>query len=123
MLGKPLNPDNAMYAALDAAGRLFILTARREGVMVGYIVYIVYNHPHCTDLLCAYEEHYFLHPSARGGRNGLNLIRQSLGILRKRGVDRAFISTPPGTKNQGRLLKYIGFEHSGDVHSISLGDA
>lgn len=123
MLGKPFKPNNEMYAQLEEAGRLFILTARRDGVMVGYIVYIVCHHPHCTDLLCAYEEHYFLHQSARGGRNGLNLISQSLNMLRERGVDRAFISTPPGVKNQGRLLEHIGFEHSGDIHSISLGDA
>jgi hypothetical protein len=54
-----LNPDLDKYRSLDAGGHLLVLTARADGELIGYFVWIVIAHPHYKHVLVAEEDLHF----------------------------------------------------------------
>jgi GNAT superfamily N-acetyltransferase len=82
----PLDPDYARYEELDAAGRLLIITARRDGALVGYSIFFLTNHVHYASTLVALNDIVFLHPAERSGGAGVRLFKESERIVRERGA-------------------------------------
>jgi hypothetical protein len=62
-----LNPDLEKYALLDRSGNLLLVTARFDGRLVGYFLWIVMGHPHYRHVLVAEEDLHFLSPEYRSG--------------------------------------------------------
>ena len=66
-----LNPDLDKYRRLDANGHLLLVTARADGDLIGYFVWIISAHPHYKHVLAGEEDLHFLSPEYRsGGRYG-----------------------------------------------------
>ena len=85
----PLDPDWDTYAALAAAGRLLIVTARNEqNELIGYTVFFINNHIHYKSTKVANNDLLYLHPDYRRGRLGLRLIKDSETACGHRGVDK-----------------------------------
>lgn len=82
----PLDPDYSRYQDLDAAGRLLIITARRDGVLVGYSIFFMLNHLHYNSTLVALNDIVFLHPDERSGGAGVRLFKESERVVRERGA-------------------------------------
>jgi GNAT superfamily N-acetyltransferase len=116
-----MRPDAPLYEHLEAAGQLQILVAREAGRMVGYMLFIVRPHPHYADVLCGFEDAYFLAPAHRKGWTGIRLIRESMRYLKARGVQRVFIHTKL-SKDVGRALKFLGLAHTDEIYSAWIGD-
>src|SRR5271156_2488408 len=57
-----LNPDVATYNKADQENKLLLLTARSEGVLVGYFLWIMIKHAHYQDVVVAEEDLHFLAP-------------------------------------------------------------
>ena len=77
----PLKPNWPVYARLAKAGYLAIFTARSEGVMVGYVVYLVITSMHYS-ILQAQQDILWLAPQYRGNRIGAHLISYSESSLK-----------------------------------------
>jgi hypothetical protein len=116
----PMRPDEQLYRELEKTGGLQIMVTRSEGVMIGYMLFFVRAHPHYADVLCGFEDAYFLSAPFRSGWAGVNLIRKSIESLKTRGVKRVFIHTKKA-KNMGRLLEFLGLSHSDEIYSSWIG--
>ena len=55
-----LNPDFNLYQQLNQAGHLRIITARKEGVLVGYMIVMVTPHIHYKHKIIAKTDVLFL---------------------------------------------------------------
>lgn len=117
----PMRPDADLFIHLESLGHLQVVTARDSGKMVGYMIFAVRPHPHYADILCGFEDAYFLSASYRKGWTGVKLIRESIEVLKKRGVKRWFIHTKKA-KDLGRILKFLGGSHSDEIYSGWIGD-
>ena len=88
----PMAPDEAFYAALDSAGILVILTARQDGILVGYCLAVIKRHPH-YNAVCGFEDSYYLTPRARKGSIGYRLLKAMRDELTQRGCCRSYWMT------------------------------
>lgn len=113
---KKLSADTTRFQSLEACGQLYILTARKNGVMVGYVVAAICYHPHFSEILCAFEDMYFLAPGSRGARVGMRMVKRALAGMQARGAQMAFFHTKD-YKNNGRLLTACGLGLSDHIHS------
>ena len=117
----PMRPDDFLFQRMEELGQLQIVTVREQGKMVGYMLFAVRPHPHYADILCGFEDAYFLLPAYRKGWTGIKLIKESIKLLKVRGVKRIFIHTKK-SKDLGRILKFLGLTHSDEIYSGWIGD-
>ena len=84
----PLNPDYEKYAAHAAAGKLLVLSARYDGELVGYVIYIIDTALHYQSSLQAHQDILFVKKGMRKSVMGcgLMLLRQSEKVLKEMGV-------------------------------------
>lgn len=115
----PMRPDEMLYKTLENSGQLQIMVARETGIMLGYMIFVVKPHPHYADVLCGFEDAYFL-TSSRRGVAGVKLIKESLEALKRRGVQRWFIHTKKA-KDIGRVLEFLGGSHTDEIYSGWIG--
>ena len=102
-----------LYRGLEARGELFILTARRAGQIVGYVVAKICLHPH-YDFLAAFEDGYFLHKSVRGEGLGKKLFEETFRLWTKRGVKKGFLHSKT-LKAHRDLFGDLGCFHSDEI--------
>jgi len=60
-------PDFDAYRVMEAAGILHIMTAREDGVLLGYCVSFVHRHPHYKNDIFAINDVLYVHPEYRHG--------------------------------------------------------
>lgn len=75
-----IEPDVDQYKTLQAAGGLVIVTARGEGVLVGYLIGILYRSLHHRHITCALGDSMYLKPEYRFTHAGAvaNLFERTL---------------------------------------------
>ena len=117
----PFGLDILYYEVLDKCNMLQTLTARRDGVIVGYCLVVIRPHPHNRTVLCGFEDAYFLATAERKGRLGLQLLKESLKALKRRGVKKVFFHSKCH-KDLAALFKYLKFKHCDEVWSFWLED-
>ena len=106
----PLDVDwDGMFEA-EAAGSLITLTARKSGLLVGYLTCFVARHHHYRKSLVAHIDSFWLSPKARSGRSGILLFLLLHAMLKDRGVVRVIgqSKTKPGFEIHG-LFEYLGY--------------
>lgn len=109
-----LDPDLDAYAAMERAGMLHIVVARRAGAVVGYHISFVRPHLHYRRSLTAITDIYFIGAEHRGPRAALNLFKAVERTLAARGVQKQYTGTkihrtPDGRSlDNGRLLEHLG---------------
>ena len=64
---EPLDVDRELYERLDREGGLAVVTARADGRMAGYAVFLLSAHPHYRLSLQAVQAALYLEPSMRRG--------------------------------------------------------
>lgn len=117
----PMRPDAETYARLDTVGQLQVVAARSSGQLVGYMLFFIRTHLHYADVLCGFEDAYFLLKDHRKGFTGINLIRHSIKLLKQRGVKRIFVHTKKN-KDLGRVLKFLKMRHCDEVYTSWIGE-
>lgn len=120
----PMSPDVRFYSALEAAGALETIVARKAGKMVGYCLMVVKRHNH-YDALCAFEDSYFLTASERLGSAGIRLIREAIRVAKQRGVLRAFFMTkvilgPGAPPSIEKIFEHLGMEETDAIWALWL---
>jgi GNAT superfamily N-acetyltransferase len=111
---KPLNPDWARYEQMEAAGNLVCFTARDDGRMVGYSVFLLSWHLHYNTVRVAANDVLYLHPDYRKGMIGIRLIKYSEAELGKYGADWItfhvkFNKIPDDRKDFSPILHRMGY--------------
>lgn len=115
-------PAQALYESAEQSGVLFVMGARLgNGQLIGYQISTLVGHPHYKDLLCAFEDAFFLDPLYRRGRNGIQLIKASLYFLEKLGTKRVFFHSNQ-RRPTDKLFVHLGFERSHVIYSKWLGN-
>jgi L-amino acid N-acyltransferase YncA len=104
----PLDIDYARYDALEAAGGLHVLTARRGGLLIGYQVTIVSPHLHYRSTLHGITDVYWIAPECRHGVTAMRLFQAAERELKKLGVRKLFTATKLHL-DQGPLFERLGY--------------
>lgn len=81
-----LSPDHARYRALEASGALRIYTAREEGIIVGYALFVIAQHLHYKEVKVANNDIFFVAPERRGAWLGVKLLKYARDALKAEGV-------------------------------------
>jgi len=81
-----LRPDYDQYARLCESGVLKVITARKNGKMIGYSSWFVSNNLHYSQLVFAEVDIFFMDKEHRKGLLGYNLLKESCAILKTLGV-------------------------------------
>jgi GNAT superfamily N-acetyltransferase len=84
---RPLDINWPQYYVLDQAGMLFVLTARVEGRMIGYVIHLLYRPLHYRYSLMASDDAHFLLPEYRRGTAAWRMFKAVEQQLRQLGVD------------------------------------
>jgi GNAT superfamily N-acetyltransferase len=105
----PLDPFISGYLALAAKDLLLVITARRDGILVGYSVFFLHPyHPHYKSCPYAMNDVLFVTKRERGGTLGMRLIKSSEVFLREKGYRRIFWHVKV-QHDFGPLLKRLGY--------------
>ena len=115
----PLMPDYEAYGRLYMAGLLRCITARNEGGLIGYAIFIVQPHLHYKSCKTAFEDIYFLKKEHRLGRTGIRLFQFAEEALRVDGVNRIIMHTKIHLDNS-RLFEYLGYKHTDKLYTKIL---
>lgn len=106
-----MKPDVDAYRALDANGALSILVGRGPaGRMVGYVLAVVRPHLHYADVLCGFEDAYFLTKDERRGRTGILMLQAWEAEMKRRGCKMivAMTKTEPRL-DMSKIFTRLGF--------------
>lgn len=117
----PLDVNWHWYAQMQAAGKLFVVTLRDEGSIVGYFVGIVDTNPHYQHTLILKMDIFWTHPSIRGGTAGLRLFRAVEREARRRGIKRMYMGSKLH-KDSGRLFEAMGYMPTETYYSKWIGE-
>lgn len=117
----PLDIARERYQHLCDNDLLHVVTARKDGVMVGYHVAIISGHLHYESTLHAITDVYFILPKYRLGFTGIRMFRYIESQMRQRGVKKLIT----GTKlhlDIGAVLRFLGFAATETVYTKYIGD-
>jgi len=103
-----LNIDWKRYCELDTNGKLATFIAKRDGVIVGYAVFIVQTHIHYCGALVAANSAVYIVPEARVGRVAIKLLRYAQIGLAAQGVKKIYYHVKR-ERDFGRLLEHLGY--------------
>jgi L-amino acid N-acyltransferase YncA len=105
----PLDIAYDKYNALATAGALHVLTARRDGELIGYHIAVITGHMHYLSTVHGITDVYWLAPAYRTGRTGLRMFQAVERELKKLGVRKLFTATKLHL-DQGALFEYLGYK-------------
>lgn len=105
----PLDVDVEAYRRAEAAGLLCILTARVEGAMIGYVVFVLTPHLHYRTTVYAHQDVLYLHPAHRGRWMGAKMISLADHLLASKGVHVVTQHVKLTHPALGRLLERQGY--------------
>lgn len=116
-----MRPDEDAYYAMEAHGMLKVLTARDAGKLIGHVWCIIRTHMHHPGVLCGFVDTFYLAKSARRGRVGIRLVKESIEMMRAVGAVRILFMTDVAA-DSSVLFSRLGFKPINTVHSMWIGD-
>jgi phage terminase large subunit len=107
----PLEVNRAGYAALCASNLLRIYTARENGKLVGYAVYVVGKNAHYHGSPNqAKQDVFYVDSNRRGVMLGIRLVRFADEMMRAEGVQVVYQHVKLAHPALGRILERAGYE-------------
>jgi GNAT superfamily N-acetyltransferase len=116
-----LEPDYTTYANLAVSDALHLVTARADGLIVGYHLSIIKPHLHYKSSLTCFTDVFFLKKDYRKGVIGYKLIKFFRDSVKEKGVQKVYM----GTKlhlDLGPLLERLGFTPIERIYSQVFHD-
>lgn len=110
--------DLDAYRNMEKAGALKVITARKDGELVGYFLMAVRRHPHYADTMVAVEDLKFMHPAHRGGA-GIKMILFAEGVAKAAGCQVIF-QRSKAKSGHGPLYTRLGYDLMDEVYSKRL---
>ena len=111
-----LDPDLNHYRAQERAKKLEVHTARFDGELVGYSVWLIGPHLHYKESLTAKSDVLFVDKRFRAGMLGVKFIKYTTEQIALRGVQRILMNTKK-LHDFGMLLERQGFEPLETIYS------
>ena len=111
-----LDPDWDAYATMERAGRLWVMTVRDHGALVGYIVMVIARALHYKQLLVAQEDIHFLLPEYRKGLTGYRMLVKAKQAMQARGCKMIIMRCKAEIVNHAPLFERLGGELSDLVY-------
>ena len=111
----PLKPDFLRYDAIEKAGALRVYTARDDGRLVGYAIFIVGPHLHYKTSLQAVQDVLFLTEKLRRGLSGLKFIKWCDKMLASDGVQ-VVCQHVKKARDFGKVLLRLGYRHADTLY-------
>ena len=105
----PLMPQWDIYFGREDAGELLFVTARSEGIIIGYFIGFIAPGLHYKTCLTCQLDIFYIHKDFRNGRIGIKLFKFVETELRRRGVMRWFVGSKLHA-DASSLFKYLKFE-------------
>jgi hypothetical protein len=103
-----LNPDYSKYLQIEQLDLMRVYTARENGSLVGYAVYMLSPHLHYMDHVWAASDIFWLHPANRKGFTGVKLLKFAETSLRDGGVSVMHTTVKIAHPAAGKVLEYLG---------------
>jgi GNAT superfamily N-acetyltransferase len=114
-----LNPDLPTYQAM--AHKLCLITARIDGRLVGYIMFVIAPHLHYRDVLMATDDLHFLDPACRKTGIGLKMFAFAEKVMRGKGVQIMTLRTKADPRlNHGAIFEHLGYDQQDIVYTKRL---
>lgn len=107
--GAEFKPDYQRYIKGQNAGHFVLVTAKDEGVLIGYIVFFVDTHTRFQTTLYAKEDLYYVRPTYRRQGIAKKLFEEAEILLKEYNVDFMLATTKTYLDRSG-LLEGAGFE-------------
>lgn len=114
-----LDPDWEAYERIEQSGKLWIMTARDQGNLVGYMVMFVAHDMHYRQLKRATEDIHFVLPEYRQGLLGYRLIRKTIEAMKNLGVGMIKFRTK-ASNSHAVLFERLGGELEDLVYTFVL---
>lgn len=115
-----LSVDVTAYCRIEAAGGLRVYTARIDGVIVGYALFVVAMNPHYSSSKQAKQDVLYVAPEYRQKMLGYRLIQYCEDELRKEGVQAVYHHSKVSHPELANLLRGMGYETVDLVHAKRL---
>lgn len=112
-----LEPDHDRYFALERSGALRIYTARENGIIVGYALFVLGQHLHYKAVRVANNDIFFVDPARRGAWLGVKLLKFARDSLKAEGVQ-AWSLRMKKTLSWDAIAERVGLE---EVDRVFLG--
>jgi hypothetical protein len=114
-----LDPDWDTYARIEEQGKLWVMTARSDGYLVGYIVMLLTRDMHYKTLMKATEDIHFLLPQFRKGLTGYRMLAKMKAAMKEKGVHTISLRTKANA-DHGVLFERLGGVLHDLVYTIVL---
>lgn len=114
-----LDPDWDFYYRVEAQDKLWVLTARSGGCLIGYTVMMLSSDPHYRKLMRATEDIHFLLPEYRKGLTGYRMLAKTKQAMKEKGAHTATFRTKANA-NHGLLFERLGGVLHDLVYTIVL---
>lgn len=109
------------YRGCSKVDGLLLVTARENGVLVGFIVSFIAAHPHWKDVRMAMTDMIYLEPSARKGRNFQRMLEFCKTQVKLRGAS-YFLASLPARRAHGKILERAGWKEWERIYVSNLED-
>lgn len=116
----PLDPDFEGYLWRAEKGLLQVVTARKDGELVGYYIAFISPHIHYRHSLTAHVDIYYLRKDCRIGANGLDFLRFAEQSLVDRAVERIYVSTKTDS-DKSAIFEWLGYQEKERVFTKLIG--
>lgn len=116
-----LDPDWPVYYRIEEQGKLWVMTLRRHGEMIGYIVMMLTNDMHYRKLMRATEDIHFILPEYRKGLIGYRMLAKTVQAMKAKGAHTVTFRTK-AEANHGKLFERLGGVLHDMVYTIVTGD-
>jgi len=115
----PVDVDWDYAAKADDLGLLRVLTVRSDGVLVGYIIFLLATLPHYRTVLSAADDAFFLKKEHRNGMVGVRMFREAEKMLVECGVRRVVYHEKTKVPI-GKVFKFLGYRPIETIWSKEL---
>src|SRR5574343_1976762 len=88
--------SRAIYTAMSDMGKLHVIAAVNDGLLVGFVLLLVSELPHYSGRLIATTESFFVLESERKGGTGAKLIQKAEDVANELGSVALLLSAPAG---------------------------
>lgn len=103
-----LDPDLAKLDTFESLGKLHIVTARKEGELVGYHASIIDTLLHYKNVLAGISDLYWIRKDCRVGRVPIKLFQHVEKTLKARGVQVMYDATKLYLDHD-KLFQHLGY--------------
>lgn len=98
-----------MYLSLEDQGKLYILTARDAGKMIGYLMFVLCRHPHYPVLIAWEDAHFLSRPYRKGLCNPwFKLVKMARALAAANGAVKFTMHSKSRRPQVGKILEILG---------------